>query len=237
MVNPQDAVVLYLAGKDDLDRREALRRGFKTWNLIAVDSDRDVVEKIRSQGGLAIHGDIFEILMSWKPEPKIDAVVIDLCCGCSDFIQHWFRRNWREGLVGEYGKIVVSINMLRGRETKYSREFSTMNMFDSKVFGFNMRDKHRGKNLLASILSILSMWLENQIQKYGERFIVDNAISAITDSLSPAFYSYRSTKTKAPMMFDSVVFKWMMKYESNILNKSIPAVKAHRTMMIRKLAA
>jgi hypothetical protein len=49
----RDAVVVYLAGPEDLDRPVALSKGFRPDNLIAVDRDGDVVKQLRMNGTLS----------------------------------------------------------------------------------------------------------------------------------------------------------------------------------------
>lgn len=79
--NKRDAVVLYLPGSTDLDRPEAIRRGFKPANLIAVERDRAVARKLRAQGVTTIVGSLNAVLASWPPDREVAVVVADLQSG------------------------------------------------------------------------------------------------------------------------------------------------------------
>ena len=75
-----NAVVLYLPGSTDLDRPEALRRGFKFNNLIAVERDAKVAAVLRQRGVPTIQGDLMSVLKERKL-PRVDIVIADLVSG------------------------------------------------------------------------------------------------------------------------------------------------------------
>jgi hypothetical protein len=109
-----EAVVLYLAGEKDLDRPVAISKGFKPWNLIAIDRDEQIVKHLKNSGTLAIKGDFLEVIKSWYGHQEIHVIHADFCCGlinptkdlavalvCADF----------------FPKGVLSINLMRGRDS------------------------------------------------------------------------------------------------------------------------
>jgi len=85
-----EAIIVYLAGTEDLDRKIALEHGFKPYNMIAVDRDINVVEALRTKGALAIQGDLFEVLKGFSgTQCRINILIADICCGVSDDIYNF----------------------------------------------------------------------------------------------------------------------------------------------------
>jgi hypothetical protein len=81
MASPRDALVLYLPGSKDLDRPEAVRRGFKPANLIAVERDPSICAALRSVGTTTICGNLNDVLTDWPVDRSINVVVADFQCG------------------------------------------------------------------------------------------------------------------------------------------------------------
>ena len=79
----REALVLYLAAEQDEDREIALQKGFREENLIAVDRRLHVVDSLRAQRRLALHGDVIDVASNWNPAVEVDAVALDFCCGLS----------------------------------------------------------------------------------------------------------------------------------------------------------
>lgn len=109
----REAVVLYLPGSTDLDRPEALRRGFKSWNLIAVERDVKVAKKLRSEGATVINDNLRMVMAGWPSDVPVAAVVADLQCGMCELANRilctWVTtRAFSEG--------AIMINMMRGRD-------------------------------------------------------------------------------------------------------------------------
>ena len=114
-VKPGDAKVLYLAGRDDLDRVEAKRRGFKDWNLFAVENDVRTLRALRDKGVIAIRGDFSEVLYCWPQH--LDVVIADFCCGYHKKTVMKFI----EAVLHSRGtpRSILALNMLRGRDRDY----------------------------------------------------------------------------------------------------------------------
>lgn len=89
-VPKKEAIVVYLAGKEDLDRKVAIEKGFKPYNLIAIDRDKDVIDHLKSRGVLAIQGDLFDVIKGFCG--NIDVLVADMCCGVTDEVYEFAKR-------------------------------------------------------------------------------------------------------------------------------------------------
>lgn len=229
---PREAVVLYLAGKDDLDRQIALSRGFRNDNLIAVDRDARIVNSLRASGSLAIKGDIFSAAIEWPLDKQVNVVIPDLCSGW-DLKTH-------TGLVACMiitAPEVVSLNFLRGRDKQVSHAKSC----------FPVEEKHRGFLAYGAAVSALAREIGKK-QECGFDFVKN----ALIDLSSLAENSYKS----GSQVFDSVVFRnplaflsiekiggfpgfkeklgaWRSELRSRLkpLNRqSVAAVAAHHTM-------
>lgn len=117
-VKPRDAVVLYLAGKENLDVEVAQRHGFRQCNMIACDTNKDVVSQLRARGVICVNMDIFEAAKQWGDNPKIDVIDADLCRGLmGGEMLHATTLPFGVGLGG----CVLSINMLKGRDSASNR--------------------------------------------------------------------------------------------------------------------
>lgn len=110
---PENAIVLYLAAEQDLDRDAALKRGFVNNNLIAVDRDGAAVDAIRSAGNLCIHGDVIDVMRTWPEHTPVSAVIADFMCGLEESLMERF-------MVGSMAPgvrdCVFLCNLLRGRD-------------------------------------------------------------------------------------------------------------------------
>ena len=107
------SVVLYLAGPEGYDRDIALKKGVPAENLIAVDLCPDNVKRVRAAGGLAIEGNLVDVLKSWPEHTQISAVMADFCNGVSQDVHelHHILLTYRP----MYGAVLM-LNLLRGRD-------------------------------------------------------------------------------------------------------------------------
>jgi hypothetical protein len=113
LMRPENAVVLYMAGRDDLDRDVAISKGFKHHNLIAVEKDAEVVKILRRQGKLAIHANLIDVLAAWQ-NLQIGVVFADICCGITpstiELLYSFFQNP-------DLSDSVVAVNLLKGRDS------------------------------------------------------------------------------------------------------------------------
>jgi hypothetical protein len=165
----KDAIVVYLAGEEDLDRYIAVSKGFNPNNLIAVDINYNVIKKIKEKGGLAIHGNILNVIQSFYDlNTKIDVLICDFCHGLNKEIDNLayhlsspkFARCFND-------KSVILINMLRGRETKDSEIKNLLSNFALEKLGNKIfiSPKHRGEMFINSFSLIIS-FLKSNIDYY-----------------------------------------------------------------------
>jgi len=129
-VPAKDAVVLYLAGEQDLDRTIAVAKGFQSHNLIAIDRSKRVVKMLRNNGTLALHGNLIEVIGEWQ-NLKVDVVFADCCSGVSPEVAFLAIKL---GTAESFKDSVLAFNLMRGRD--YWKGFSDQ---DGSWIG-----KHRG---------------------------------------------------------------------------------------------
>lgn len=106
-----DALVLYLPGEQDLDRTEALKRGFRSENLIGVDRSADVVQLHRGKG--VFQGELSDVLSAWG-DPTFDVICADLCCGLGSESDELIKLVASSKSIS--GNAVISVNLQRGRD-------------------------------------------------------------------------------------------------------------------------
>lgn len=208
-VPPRDAVALYLAGPDDLDRPLAVRKGFDPLNLIAVNDDQEVVDRIRKSGGIAIRGDVFSVLWHWPRTVPLNFVNLDLCCGL-------------QGVALKFGVLsvlqphrdtglVVAVNLQRGRDSG-SNCFRDVVVDINQRFGqFNVPDTHRGMQFYWMMALSLSGLAKVRFGLEGSKVglaleTVEGEFSrqqaeAVRLCCNPDFYAYKSG-----VWMDSVLF-------------------------------
>lgn len=117
---PDDRVILYLPGEQDLDRKVALEKGFKSHNLIAIERNKDIVKRLRGRGVICIHSDLFSVMHGWRSDTPIFAILADTQTNFSDaalkIIALWFC-----GIA--FRRTVLLMNLQRGRERGKAGEY------------------------------------------------------------------------------------------------------------------
>jgi hypothetical protein len=231
-IDRRDAIVLYLAAEQDLDRETALKKGFRNENLIAIDRDLEAVKKIRAAGNLALHGNINEIIAAWPSRTPVAAVICDFTGGlypgyCDNFFVF-------EHLPALRNSIFV-VNLLRGRDQQVNTWRSGLEALVGVIKKHFRPDliseKHRGAQLVAGKL------LRSLNPKDFRHQIVDRIFNFITFA-DPIFDSYPSGVQR----FDWVVWNALPVVPAsaevdpikNTVSPQISAVLAHRT---RRIAA
>lgn len=111
--NRKDAVVLYLAGPQDLDREVAVRHGFSPANLIAVDADRAVVAALRKRGSTAIYGRLDDVMANWPADWPVSVVLADFVSGLHF---HVLRSILIWSFAPQFKSGVMAVNLQRGRD-------------------------------------------------------------------------------------------------------------------------
>jgi hypothetical protein len=218
-VPAKDAIVIYLAGREDLDRPIAISKGFKPHNLFAVERDKCVVRALRGSGVLTVSGDLINALDSWTGPGHV--IFADLCSGLSTSFCSLLA-----ALVHKphFRRSVIAVNLMRGRDPFWVVNFQTP-IDETEAFkqspleAFNT--KHRAKcvmlNTLATIraftLGYITLkqdpvtkehrWQKREPHAKGtelwERFKQNYG-----EYIAPWFTSYKSTSGQ---VFDSGVWR------------------------------
>lgn len=222
----KDAIILYLSGREDLDRPVAVAHGFKPWNLIAVDKDESVVNDLRSQGKLAIKGNLEDVLKSWKNSTVVPQIILaDFTSGLTDDAMATIASTVNLTDLTEK-QIIICANLLRGRKESSIR--ATLSELFSKETEDKKISHHRGFILFHTIVEIIGNgW------GYLPRLTAQE-IDRMFTIMNPRFYSYKSIA--GSQHFDSSLFTWPTRYEfkgtrpDGKLTKEIAACLAVRTM-------
>jgi len=146
----KEAIIVYLAGMEDLDRTVAVNNGFNPNNMIAVDKNSVVIENLKAKGALYINAEITDVLQCFRnTKIKIDILIGDFCCGLTPNIEK-LSMYLSTNLMGESfnDNSIILLNLLRGREES---EMLKIAQYDNKGV------KHRGKLFIDFFLKMHSM--------------------------------------------------------------------------------
>ena len=116
----REATVLYLAGPEDLDRKEARFFGFNPDLMIAVDQSPQVVANLRRRHVTAIRGKLSEVVASWPAGRPVRVLIADLCT-CVGEEPRRLALYLFGGRCVAPGSIVM-LNLQRGREHGTGRD-------------------------------------------------------------------------------------------------------------------
>jgi hypothetical protein len=238
------AKVLYLAGRDDLDRAVAVANGFMPENLYAVDKDIKVVEGLKKKGCLALCGDFIEIAIAGRN--FFDVFYADFCCGWNDTIEEICAL----AILSNKEQIVMC-NMQRGRdkvndvkrflgtpEDEKNRARLLVNNIILKTG--NLYAKFWGASEMERILADLIGSKNIKLSVTQEDKLISNYIKlTIYYNLNPAFRTYQGNR----VYMDSVVFNTYPLFGGDIkatnrdnynklrsLNNKLRSIKAIATM-------
>lgn len=184
--DPKNSIVVYLPGSTDLDRAEAIRRGFMPANLIAVERDPRVAESLRRKGVTVVVGELTKVLCSWPTHTPINVVIADFQCGISsvveDYMQAW---NFHPAL----SRACTVVNVQRGRDPLASRYLeASAGLYERSIhqldvsryvtarFGKHSSGKNRGE-----IVAFMGMERIARVQK--DRFSEAKRIQTRVDNL------------------------------------------------------
>lgn len=227
--SPRNAVVAYLAGPQDIDRKIAIEKGYDNRNLIAIDNDLSVVKSIREKKCLAFHGNIEDFIDAYDYDPEIDILIVDYCCGVTynvamltySLIYHTLSTK----------NITIIANFLRGRDKIGAHE------------GKKIKTKHRGEIFFKIYTDTIFDFLNKDNNAYDISDKIKNNCNAI-------FNTYKSGEKT---IMDSVIltilpFGYFLRKQNidpqkdnkdkEIINakRQIAALKAHRTMRFNRIS-
>lgn len=186
--------ILYLAGPQDLDRTVAMSKGVPGVNLVAIDRAGANVTRARKSGGVAIQGDIHDVLWNWPESRPVCAVLLDFCCGLE--VSAAFAMEavmTRPSMRG----VVMMANFMRGRDPSTNKLRSLMASYGDEGGSYlGVCARHRG-------LQALQLCWVNSMRRRGKP-VEEWKRSVWVEFIgrhSPVFRSYRS----GPLVMDSVV--------------------------------
>jgi hypothetical protein len=242
------AMVVYLAGAQDLDRKVAKSLGFKDHNLIIVEKNKSVYAKLKAEGKPVICGDLVSVLLSWPTNqpwgPKSPgAIVADYCHGFDqDAADTIYAVSKNPCLCNS----VVAMNLMRGRDTmgpilkeiygwyQDVTDDKTMELFKRCVSAASGSDDwsplHRGFLSILHACTIFSGKLgarpgrPRKDGKHNWRLQLPSTDEQREWAFiyflghNPRFFSYKSS---GPLYMDSVVFKSMFNPEKAHLAPAI----------------
>jgi hypothetical protein len=197
--------VIYLAGAQDLDRAVAVSKGFSASNMVAVDSERSVVESLRKCGKVAMQSRLSEAVAAFG---GADVVLADFCCGLTSEV---FKTAISAILLADTSKdFVLVANLQRGREHKdeiydessaldedilHCAKETDSELLLSQVLPELM--KHRGAKLYRLLISVLMRELASNPANGG-------ALHFMHENANPELMTYRSSANKA-LKFDTLI--------------------------------
>lgn len=229
--NKNKATVLYLAAEQDLDRREAVRRGFRSNNLIAVDMRLEVVERLRKNNKIAVHGKIEHVAAAWG---DVDVVYCDFCCG----LTHDAAMGVSNLLLLPFIKddCVFLFNFQRGRETKNASEWIKRTREHAEGPGksiFLKNDKNRAQLAVQHTKSVFDYYMYSNsrsfdiLEKSSGNFTAYMEMTTINEipgsdlvisKANPFFVSYRSSAAKG-LYFDTLIINKVLRRDYRKLSE------------------
>ena len=235
----RDAVVAYLVGPDDLDRRAAVSKGFRNRNLIAIDMIHGHVEAVRGAGGVALKGSLVDLVAMWPRNLQLSGIVADFTCGLMNGAADLL-----VAVLKSYAMkrgTVLSVNMMRGRDpvsNGYRQsiadcienadvdncaglEITTKALIKLGVVEkYADPKKHRGFHWLLGMVRDITDAIEGHtgIDTVGGIPMM----SAVLNQCDPRYYSYKSQT----QIFDSVVTTFPI-----TTNSDEPGMRPTREMM------
>jgi len=200
---PKDCIVIYLPGPLDLDRQEALRRGFRPDNLIGVDRAASVVHSLREGRALALQADFLDAVDAWSPQRRLDVVFGDFTSGL-ELKTGFAVATWLG--YPHLGDSVFAFNFLRGRDASSN---PVRGIYEGlaewgRAMGERVetpRLRHRGAQLLALMAVLLAR--EHAGRGVPQPEMVVTFLAELNLRLAPSLLSYRS----GTQVFDSLVFR------------------------------
>lgn len=216
MVDKWDARVMYLAGPRDHDRTMALRHGFRPENLLAIDRDKNNVQRIKDAGGLAIDADLKLVVENWSKDP-VHVFIADYCCGLTPEVADTLTLLFQKP---EFAECVCVVNMLRGRDTNHWSEIPVnLPLLESPATAWKWMQsgsffpdrikarKHRGEALFWEVIG-RAFFTAASVMEFRTRDFYNTCNLFLNHCCLPQFNNYKSESDGgAVSCFDSVVFR------------------------------
>lgn len=191
----RNAIVLYLPGSTDLDAPEAIRRGFKAANLIAIERNARVVRQLRDRGRTCICAGLTEVMAAWPDNHAVSVVVADFQCGLSRDVINTMTL-WHQ--YPAFRNAVLLLNLQRGREIGAVWQVASCIAEKADTSGLSQRipPNHRG---LLAVASYVAMYADD-----GKGWVDVGFAEFI---LSKMVHRFPPTYRSARVLMDSIVLK------------------------------
>ena len=215
----KSAVVLYLPGPDDLDRKIATEKGFSPENLIAVDLCKKNIDRIKNKGCIGINANLTSVIYNLPKNLAVDVVFGDFCSGITnrsdlrDLIISLFMPNTRTS--------ICCFNFMRGRD-KFAAELrkhmedinlKPMMYFNGGEYEYNNEIanlKHRGVLFYEFLRCYVgSLLIENEDFMVEAKEVVRKTTKAIGNNQEV------NSDTALSIYYTSIILKALGAYRAN----------------------
>lgn len=241
-VPPSQAVVVYLAGRDDLDRPIARDNGFRDENLIPVECDPEAAKVLRAKGRLVIERDLFDACESWKG--PVHVLLADMCC---NYTKRITAMAMKLSYLESFSNAVIAANIMKGREG-WRGDWACWRP-----------GEHRGRTMcvtnVQSCIAFLKA-LDLEITAEQEKSLLEYAEPASEDYISDSSQPFdscvwrncspwkiseetnvspqltRRVMSRAIELMDAEIYQ-RLKVRFDDVSGHIAAIKAHRTMRMQ----
>jgi len=156
-----DGYHIYLPTYEDHDRDVAIKNGIVSENLVAVNDDKEIVNKLKKEGKKAIHGDIYEIIHCWPENTPIHSIILDTCSTFNKDIRRFLSTLFFNQNLND--ESVIFINVQKGREKE---KHITLVLGDDNHRGTWMADYY-----FRQMCATLKIYLNKVIQGDQKSFI------------------------------------------------------------------
>ncbi len=199
--------IIYLAGRDDLDRWIATEKGIPDDRLVAVDRHGPTVAQIRERKVPAVCGRVEDVLIGWPRSTPVCLIHLDFCGGLPDpkdiarLANEWV---FNPALT----TAILAVNMMRGRESGDANTWrkvaegaiAHLNRHGPANHPLKMPggEKHRGAQLAYSLAAAAACdWIKSDDGSMYSPFDTANSLHW----MNPKLFTYRS----GGLVFDSCV--------------------------------
>jgi hypothetical protein len=204
-VRPREALVLYLAGREDLDRVVLVGKGFHPHNLIAIERDASTVRALRQKGVLTVEGEFIEAVRAVSSRRDVQVVAGDF--GCAPYNAEFIAGLVQLFLNPSLRESVFVFNFLRGRDsaTNDLRARALARHGPDFFLATTELEKHRGRFFMDLLFG---MWCDLLRQHEATESQIEWARRQIlSPEHLPSFLSYKSRTGPVVQVFDSLVVK------------------------------
>jgi hypothetical protein len=233
-----------LPSAEDHDRSIAVKKGFRSVNLIGVERNQKALIAARDRGSLTVSGDFFDAVEIIARSREVSVVFGDFCCGLDGELPLRLAELFH---IPGLHRAVFALNLMRGRDPSSSS-------YRGHADKFCLEDalkKHRALIAATAACRTVARSIGSQdADKVLARY------KLLLDQLGYADECLNSYKSTSGQVFDSMVFRNPMSsfWKSDVsgLNKvwdsrhqakrndrrygntarSAAAVMAHRTMRL-----